>query len=124
MSLSVLIVEDEPLVAMALEALVADNGWRPLGPACSVAEALELVERACPDCVLLDLNLRGESSLPVAEALADKGVTFAFTSGYDGAGIAARFPDRPSFPKPVDERRLQRFLADLSRSRVAPGAAG
>src|SRR5215212_8822543 len=65
----VLVVEDEFLIAMDLELLLRRHGWRVLGPAATVAEALRLLADERPDVALLDLNLRGELATPVAEEL-------------------------------------------------------
>lgn len=116
MTFSVLIVEDEALVAMSLEMMIEDAGWSVAGTASTVKDALAVVEKATPDCALLDLNLRGESSKPVAEVLAAMGVPFAFTSGYDAAGVSAQFPGRLAFPKPVDENRVKRFLGETAKA--------
>ena len=72
--LVVLVVEDEFLIAMDLEAMLRDHGWRVLGPAATVAEALHLLEDGeMPDVALLDVNLRGETVVPVAEVLRERG---------------------------------------------------
>jgi CheY-like chemotaxis protein len=115
-SLHVMIVEDEPLVAMAMEMLVEDAGGVAVGPFSTVKQALGALqsdERI--DCALLDYNLGREPSWPVAEALAARGVAFAFTSGEDIKDIAKRFPGRPIFAKPIDEERLKRFVRQFAR---------
>jgi CheY-like chemotaxis protein len=115
-SLHVMIVEDEPLVAMALELLVQDVGGVAIGPFSTVTQALgalEIEQRI--DCALLDYNLGKEASRPVAEALASRGVPFAITSGQDMADIRARFPDRPIFAKPINEERLKAFMRQFGR---------
>ena len=62
---AVLVVEDEFLIAMDLECLLERNGWRVLGPAATVKEALRLLDGETPDVALLDVNLRGEMVTPV-----------------------------------------------------------
>jgi CheY-like chemotaxis protein len=60
--LMVLVVEDEFLIAMDLEAMLRGHGWRVLGPAATVAEALRLLDGGeTPDVALLDVNLRGRT---------------------------------------------------------------
>ena len=78
----VLVVEDEFLIAMHLELLLQQHGWRVLGPAATVAEALRLLSGQTPDVALLDLNLRGELATPVAEELQARGVPFVLVSAY------------------------------------------
>jgi two-component system, response regulator PdtaR len=113
----VLVVEDEFLIAMDLEHLLQQHGWRVLGPAATVAEALRLLQGEAPDVALLDINLRGELVTPVAEALRARGVPFVLASAYDGHGLGVvALAGAPAVGKPTDERRL---LAAL-RQAVAP----
>jgi len=115
-SLHVMIVEDEPLVALAMEMLVQDVGGVAVGPFSTVKQALGGLEREGRiDCALLDYNLGRDPSWPVAEALAARGVPFAFSSGQDIEDIVARFPGRPIFAKPVDERKLKDFVRQFAR---------
>jgi hypothetical protein len=112
-----MIVEDEPLVAMAMELLVQDVDGVAVGPFSTVRQALGALESEQRiDCALLDYNLGKEPSWPVAEALAGRGVPFAFTSGQDVNDIRARFPDRPIFAKPMNEERLKAFVRQFVRS--------
>jgi DNA-binding response OmpR family regulator len=106
-----MIVEDEPLIGAAMEMLVEDLGGAVLGPYLNLRDALVGVEAANRiDVALLDCNLGKETSWPIADALARKGVPFAFTSGKGLEDIEPRFQDRPVFAKPVDEAKLARFL--------------
>ncbi|MDZ4760988.1 MAG: response regulator [Alphaproteobacteria bacterium] len=115
----VLIVEDEALVALMMQMLVEDEGWTAIGPVGTVAKAIETVNAGIEiGCALLDLNLRGETSWPVADALAAKGIPFAFTSGYGASGLETRFADRPIFPKPIDENAVRRFLTRMAGAPV------
>ena len=113
----VLVVEDEFLIAMDLELLLRRHGWRVLGPAATVNEALRLLQSETPDVALLDINLRGEPVAPVAAELRARGVPFVLASAYDGPGLReAVLAGAPAVGKPTDERRL---LAALARA-VAP----
>lgn len=110
-TLNVMIVEDEPLIAMMMEALVEDVGGSTLGPFANLPSAVAAVDgRAQIDVALLDCNLGRDASWPVADALAARGIPFAFTSGKGPKDIIERFSDRPVFAKPVDEEKLKRFL--------------
>jgi DNA-binding response OmpR family regulator len=75
-----LIVEDEFLIAMALEALLTSHGWRVLGPALSIEDALSLLRTKRPDAAVLDLNVKDRFITPVAEALLAWGVPFLVAS--------------------------------------------
>jgi DNA-binding response OmpR family regulator len=76
----ILIVDDEPLIAMLVEAWIVDMGHEPVGPAASLSEAKALIE-ADFDAAIVDLTLGAESGRPIAEALAARGVPFAYATG-------------------------------------------
>jgi DNA-binding response OmpR family regulator len=109
----VLIVEDEFLIAMDLELVLQRHGWRVLGPAATVAEALRLLRSETPDVALLDFNLHGEPVTPVAEELRARGVPFVLASAYDrhGPAVVPALAGVPNLGKPTDERRLLAVLA-------------
>ena len=109
----VLVVEDEFLLAMDLELLLERRGYRVLGPAATVAEALRLLDGGVPDAALLDVNLRGETVTPVAARLRALGVPFVLASAYDDARLAALgLVGAPNVGKPADDRRLLAALAE------------
>lgn len=84
-----------------------------LGPTTSVEQALGLIEQTDRlDGALLDINLRGEISYDVADALTSRHIPFAFTTGYDGSEIPSRFASVPCHQKPFD---AQHVVADLLR---------
>jgi len=89
MSLSgktILVVEDEPLVAMMVEDMLIELGAIVIGPASTLAEALELAGQGGFDAALLDVNLNGERSHAVAELLTARGTPFVYATGYGSAG--------------------------------------
>jgi two-component system, response regulator PdtaR len=85
----VLVVEDEPLIAMEVEATLLDGGFEVLGPAPSVGAALGLLKADVPDCAVLDVSLRGELVTPVAELLVLLHVPFVLTSAYGRSDYAS-----------------------------------
>ncbi len=107
----ILVVEDEALVAMLVEDALTDAGFAVLGPARSVAQALEMLRGAAPDAAVLDLNLGGENSLAVAEALAARGIPFVVATGYGAAGLPAHLRHIPVLPKPYDPADLTVAIA-------------
>jgi CheY-like chemotaxis protein len=110
----ILIVEDEPLIAMMLEDFLDVLEKQSAGTADSVATALARVEEGGIDAAILDLNLRGgEKSTPVAEALAAKGIPFVFATGGSEDGVDARFRDRPHLTKPFTMDGVQKALEAL-----------
>ena len=78
---SILIVEDEPLIAMLLEDFIRTLGFQVSGGAESLAAALECVETGCFDAAILDVNLHGRDSWPVADALARRDIPFVIATG-------------------------------------------
>ena len=109
----VLVVEDETLVAMLVEDTLADSGVTVLGPVATVAEALALLGQERPDMAVLDLNLAGETSEPVADALVAMEVPFVVASGYGAAGVPARLAGVPVLAKPYAPEDLIAALARL-----------
>lgn len=111
---TVLVVEDEPLIAMLLEAELVNAGYEVLGPACSVAEAFGLLGERRPDAALLDVNLRGEKSFPIAEVLQSEGVPFAFCTGFtEESEIPERMRGTTRLSKPIPQEDIRRALAAL-----------
>jgi CheY-like chemotaxis protein len=114
-SLHVLIVEDEALIAMAMEMLVQDEGGVVVGPFAAVAPALAGIEGAPRiDVAMLDRNLGSEVIWPVADALAARGVPFAFTSGHGAKDIPQRFAGADVLVKPVPDEVVRSFLRRFS----------
>ena len=111
---TVLVVEDEALIAMDVEAALNEEGCRVLGPGASVADAMALLDGELPDCALLDINLGIEKVFPVADRLADAGVPFAFVTGYSAMNIPDRHRNRPLLLKPYLRETLLSVLLTLS----------
>ncbi len=109
----VLVVEDETLVAMLVEDTLADAGATVIGPVATVAEALAILRDQRPGVAVLDLNLAGETSEPVADALKQMGIPFVVASGYGAAGLPARHQDVPVLAKPYAPEDLTAALARL-----------
>jgi DNA-binding NtrC family response regulator len=110
----ILIVEDEPLIAMMLEDFldILDRGVA--GSVDSVASALERIDQGGIDAAILDVNLRGgEKSTPVAAALAAAGVPFVFATGGSDDSVDERFRDRPMLQKPFTMDGVAKALAAL-----------
>jgi two-component system, response regulator PdtaR len=116
-SFLVLVVEDEALLALDLELTILRHGWRVLGPAGTVEEALELLKVETPDVALLDVNLRGTMVTPVAEELRALGVPFVLASAYERPEAAApALAGVPNLGKPTNERRLLVTLRNALRA--------
>jgi CheY-like chemotaxis protein len=110
----VLVVEDEFLVALDMEIVLGEAGFEVLGPAGSVAEALRLIAGHRLDAALLDNNLNGESVGPVATALSERHVPFAFVSGNDRASLPAAFDHVVLVGKPFSPAHLVEIAISLT----------
>ena len=99
---SILVVEDEWMLADELRRDLEAAGAAVLGPVASADEALRMLDgEALPDAAVLDVNLGGGMVFPVATALQGRGVPFAFATGYDCSAIPEDFAGAPCFEKPV-----------------------
>lgn len=115
--MSVLIVEDEFFIAMELEAALKEGGFRVLGPAATVEDALCLLGDVRPDAAVLDFNLGRETVTPVALHLQSLGVPFILASASGGRELARYdvLADATNVGKPTDPVRLVQALHSLSR---------
>ena len=110
----ILLVEDEPLIAMMLEDFIDLLGKQVAGSADSVSAALQLVETGDFDAAILDVHLRGgEKSWPVADALAERGVPFLLATGGSGDMVEPAHKNRPVLQKPFTMDGVSRALDAL-----------
>jgi DNA-binding NtrC family response regulator len=111
---TVLLVEDEELVALALVEELTDLGWTVVGPATTLEEAQQLVMSGVHlDAAILDVNLQGRWVHGVAEELSRRGVPFVACTGYEVVDPEGRFADAPLIAKPIAADRLSATLTDL-----------
>jgi len=110
--LRLLVVEDEALVAMALEDMLDDLGCVVVDVAGTVSRGVALAanDDLTFDGAILDVNLGGEKVYPVAERLEARGVPFVFCTGYGLDGIARHFAHVPTLAKPYNQRQLHDLL--------------
>ena len=117
----VLVVEDEALIGMLLEDGLLEAGAEVVGPACSVKEALELIDQAAADgglsAAVLDINLEGEAVSPVADHLAALGVPFVFATGYGEGYNRGLHAAAPILEKPFDGNQVTDLVRDLTAGR-------
>jgi CheY-like chemotaxis protein len=112
--LRVLIVEDEMLVAMNIEDMLLELGHEVAGLAGRLQPGLALVREAAFDVAMLDVNLAGEQSFPIADALADKGIPYLFATGYGAKGVIEAHRHAPILQKPFRARDLELALQALA----------
>ncbi|TPG12615.1 response regulator [Sphingomonas oligophenolica] len=118
-----LVVEDEMLVLMNIEMAFEDLGCSQIHAAASVAEALALLGSHDFDAAFLDVNLGGEKSYPIADALAQRGIPFVFSTGYRDHGDRPDLEDRPALRKPYTREALIAVLERLLPDEPLPVAA-
>ena len=111
--LKVLVVEDEMMVSMLIEDMLADLGCTVVGPASRIEEAFDLARSSEIDCAVLDVNLGGQPIFPLADVLREKGAPFAFATGYGDAGLRDVDKGTPVLQKPFRESALARVLGEL-----------
>lgn len=110
MELKVLLVEDEALIALMAQDMIEGLGHEVSHTAASLKDALEACASRSFDCALLDVNLNGDSSMPVAAALKENGCPFAFTTGYGAGGVDDAHRDVPVLSKPYALVELEKML--------------
>jgi len=111
----ILIVEDEPLIAMMLEDFLEILDHPVAGTADNVAAALALIDAGGIEAAILDVNLRdGEQSWPIADALAARGIPFVLATGGSGDSVAEAHRERPVLSKPFTMDGVEKALAGLN----------
>lgn len=109
-----LIVEDEMLVALLIEDFLEELGCQHhVGPYCDIRGALEAIDEEKPDIALLDINLDGEMSFPIAEALERRRVPFLMITGYGPGAVGARQRRWPVLVKPFTLEGLAAALGQV-----------
>jgi CheY-like chemotaxis protein len=117
----ILVVEDELLVAMLLEDIIADLGGVVVGPASRIPQALELVQDTAIEmaAAILDVNLGGAGVFPVAEALKKRNVPFIFATGYGQGGLPEDWRNHPTLQKPFNQDQVTEALVAALRGGAA-----
>lgn len=104
--LHLLVVEDEAMIAFALEDLLTDLGCEVVGPVFHMQDAMQLAREAAIDGAILDVNIAGEEVFPVADILEARGIPFIFTTGYGTAGLRSGDLGHPVLQKPYPVESL------------------
>ena len=108
-----LVVEDEYLIRMLLEDMLADLGYEVAAAVGTIAEASELAASGDFNAAILDVNLDGQEIYPVAEILAKRGLPFVFVTGYGERSLTEPYRDRPALQKPFQIAQLKAALDEL-----------
>jgi CheY-like chemotaxis protein len=110
------------LVVWLLEDMLADLGCTVVGPASNVEQALAMINAEAIDVAVLDVNLNGQMSYPVADALAARDVPFVFSTGYDKDTLLDGYRNFPVLQKPFHRSELSdTFLKLLLASKEPSG---
>lgn len=112
---TILLVEDDPLLAMDVEAVLTAAGYRVIGPAGTSAEALSFVRQQVPDLTILDLNLGSEMVFPVFDCLESIGTPFIILSGHSRQIVPQRHAGRPFLQKPYNAGVLLQMVRAILR---------
>jgi CheY-like chemotaxis protein len=111
---SILIVEDEPFIALELKASVEEAGGRVVGPVGSAEAALGLLEKEIVTAAILDVQLSDGTVTPVVSALIKLGIPMVFQSGVNLPPESRhRYPDAVHYKKPVAAQLLLTKIAEL-----------
>jgi CheY-like chemotaxis protein len=109
----ILVVEDEMLILMMIEAMLAELGCESVTTAATINQAVALVDEEVFDAAMLDVNLSGSNSYPVADALVARGVPFFFSTGNNGLHIMDRYSGTAVLRKPFLHEDLAAILTGL-----------
>ena len=107
----ILVVEDEPFIAMGLEQLLPKLGYEVVSVASHLREALTKAEAGGFDLAILDVNLSGELSYRVADVLLARGLPFIFCTAYADVAFG-RYTHVPVLQKPFDKKALSRAIEE------------
>jgi CheY-like chemotaxis protein len=118
---SVLIVEDEPLIALDLNDALHEAGASTLA-ATSIKEALDLIAYAQICAAIVDVNLGGHDCSSVCDALTKRSIPFMFYTGYSEAPSLSQWPNAPAVGKPTQSKTMVETIVQLLPVSVAAPA--
>lgn len=111
---TIIVVEDELLIAMMIEEMLEEIGWLSVSRAHNERDALALLETSKPDAALLDVNLGVTTSMGVAAVCRKLGIPVAFVTGFVARDLPPECGDAPVLPKPFSLDELSQVLARLA----------
>jgi CheY-like chemotaxis protein len=111
----ILVVEDEMMIRMLLQDMLADLGHTLAGEAGRIDEAMVLARQAEFDLAILDVNLNGQPISPVVEVLRERGLPFVFATGYGQRGVPEPYRQTPTLQKPFQSEALARAIDTAAR---------
>ncbi|MDK4713548.1 response regulator [Rhizobium sp. CNPSo 4039] len=114
--LRIFVVEDEVLLATWMEDILVDLGHEIAAVASQLPEGCEIARSGEFDLAILDVNLNGQPSYPIAEILRERGIPFVFATGYGGTGLDPAFKNVPTLAKPYVINDVERVLSSVMLS--------
>ena len=108
-----LLVEDETLILLNLKSTLNDLGWEVAHMAAKIGTAIDIARTGSFDAAIIDINLDGSMTYPVADILKARAIPFAFTTGYGKNGIDTAYSKVPILPKPFSRDQLETLLNGL-----------
>ena len=108
--LRVLVIEDESMVAMLIQDMLAEIRCEVIGVASRFNDAVEKAKSLAFDIAILDVNLNGRHTLAIADSLAERGVAFVVATGYGATSLPESLQKAPILQKPFRQRDLERVL--------------
>lgn len=115
--MKVLLVEDEFIISMLTEDMLNELGHVVSMSAATLEDGLQFAEEGAFDLAVLDVNLNGVTSYPIADVLTERSIPFIFASGYAALGIDGRFPGILKLQKPFTLAGLQNILSRAIESK-------
>jgi DNA-binding response OmpR family regulator len=115
----ILVVDDDYMVASECSTVLRKHGAQVLGPVPDIARARASLFSETPDCILLDINLKGDMAFDLARELVVRGIPIIFTTGYDSSVLPVSPRGRSLLQKPVETRELIQVVRRETRLRVA-----
>ena len=116
----VFIVEDETMLAMLIEVMLEDLGYATAFHASRLDHGVEFALAGTYDVAILDINIIGGTSFPIAAAIANRGIPFMFCSGYGQLGIPRAWAHKHCMAKPFSAEQLDKALHDLLSETCQP----
>ncbi len=110
---TILVVEDEMILLWNMESVLAELGGTAIVTAATVDQALAAIQTRAFDLAILDVNLDGEPSYAIADALTALGVPFIFSTGYSTPALGGSYRNRPVLRKPYRDDEVEQILTSL-----------
>lgn len=120
----VLVVEDEPLIGMDIEDAVKELGHEVVGPIAELGEAVDLAANTALECAILDINIRGGRSYPVADMLLKRGLPVLLLTGYGAQSLPQRLREVVRLAKPFTAEQLDKEIRNLCARAANSGNKG